>query len=130
MIALPLFVANMIYWGFFLTEVFHRYPSQGTAGKPGWLQNVSVSFTVVRSIEVTLIYLATAAFAYAVKKSGKLKPTACTIYALFCILGILLNLLPGNLPEPLATANYVSYIPAITLLMPYLMAVNLLRNAK
>ena len=129
LIALPLFVANMIYWGFFLTEVFIKYPGQRTLGKPGWIQTVSVSFTVVRLIEVTLLYLGTAAFAYAIKKSGKLNPTACKIYALFCILGIILNLLPGNLPEPLATANYVSYIPAITLLIPYLMAVNLLKNA-
>ncbi|WP_285545517.1 hypothetical protein [Dyadobacter frigoris] len=128
LVALPLFVANMIYWGFFITDVFTKYPNQGTAGKPAWLQTVSSCFTVVRLIEVSLIYLVTAAFAYAIKSSGKLNPTACRIYTLFSILGIILNILPNNLPEPLTTANYVSYIPAITLLMPYLMAVNLLKN--
>ncbi|MGV3704736.1 MAG: hypothetical protein ACO1NU_05095 [Arcticibacter sp.] len=45
-------------------------------------------------------------------------PTASNSYTL-------LNLLPGSMTGPLAIANYLSYIPAFTLLMPYLIAVNL-----
>lgn len=130
LIALPLFIANMVYWGFFITAVFIKYPGPGPTSRPAWLQTVSDCFTIVRMIEVTFIYLCTAAFAYAIQGSGKLSPTSCKIYVLFCFLGIILNILPNNLPEPLATANYVSYIPAITLLMPYLMAVNLAKKLK
>lgn len=130
LIALPLFVANMAYWGFFLTNVFVKYSQAGAPVKPSWLQTVSEVFMVVRMIEVTLIYLGTAAFAYSISESGRLTHYRFVIYLFFCVLGAILNMLPANMPEPLATANYVSYIPAITLLMPYLMAVNLLYISK
>ncbi|QRR00808.1 hypothetical protein [Dyadobacter sandarakinus] len=118
-IALPLFIANMIYWGFFLTNVFVKYSQPGAPAKPDWLQTVSTAFTAVRMIEVTLIYLVTAVFAYALSRAGHLSRLASSVYIFFCYLGALLNLLPANLAAPLAIANYVSYIPAITLLMPY-----------
>lgn len=127
--ALPLFIANMIYWGFFLTNVFVKYAQPGAPAKPDWLQTVSTAFTVVRMVEVTLIYCGTAVFAYALSRSGHLSRLASAIYIFFCCLGAVLNLLPANLPAPLAIANYVSYIPAITLLMPYLIGVNLLNKA-
>ncbi|TLU99514.1 hypothetical protein [Dyadobacter luticola] len=129
-IALPLFIANMIYWGFFLTNVFVKYSQPGAPAEPDWLQTLSTAFTVVRMAEVTLIYLGTAMFAYALSRSGHLSRLASSIYIFFCCLGALLNLLPANLPAPLVIANYVSYIPAITLLMPYVIGVNLLRKTK
>lgn len=130
LIALPLFIANMVYWGFFLTNVFIKYTQPGAPGKPEWLQIVSGIFTVVRMIEVTLIYLGTAAFAYALGLSGSLNRLACVIYISICLLCAILNLLPAGSSEPFATANYVSYIPAITLLIPYLIGVNLLHRSK
>lgn len=129
LIALPLFIANMIYWGFFLTNVFVEYTQPGAPAKPEWLQTVSRVFTVVRMIEVSLIYLGTATFTYVLGVSGRINRLACSIYIFFCFLGAILNLLPAGLAEPFATANYVSYIPAITLLMPYLIGVNLLQRA-
>lgn len=130
LIALPLFIANMVYWGFFLTNVFVRYSQPGAPAKPDWLQTVSSAFTVVRMIEVTLIYCGTAVFAYALSRSGHLSQLASSIYIFFCCLGAILNLLPAGLHAPLAIANYVSYIPAITLLMPYLIGVNFLNRDK
>ncbi len=130
LMALPLFIANMAYWGFFLTNVFVKYAQPGAPAKPNWLQTVSSAFTVVRMTEVTLIYLGTAVFAYALNRSGHLSRLASSIYIFFCCLGAILNLLPAGLPAPLAIASYVSYIPAITLLMPYLIGVNLLNKAK
>jgi hypothetical protein len=129
-IALPLFIANMVYWGFFLTNVFVKYSHPGAPARPDWLQTVSTVFTVVRMVEVTLIYCGTAVFAYALNRAGHLSRLASAIYIFFCCLGATLNLLPADLPTPLAIANYVSYIPAITLLMPYLIGVNLLNKAK
>ncbi|GGN03625.1 hypothetical protein GCM10010967_43010 [Dyadobacter beijingensis] len=129
-IALPLFIANMVYWGFFLTNVFVKYSQPGAPARPDWLQTVSTAFTAVRLIEVTLIYCGTAVFAYALSRSGHLSRLASRIYIFFCCLGAILNLLPASLPAPLAIANYVSYIPAITLLVPYLIGVNLLAKIK
>jgi hypothetical protein len=74
--ALPLFIANMIYWGFFLTNVFVKYSAPGAPAEPDWLQTVSSIFTAVRMIEVTLIYLGTAAFACALSRSGYLNRLA------------------------------------------------------
>ncbi|TLV02873.1 hypothetical protein [Dyadobacter luticola] len=129
-IALPLFITNMIYWGFFLTNVFVKYSQPGAPSKPDWLQTVSTAFTAVRMVEVTLIYLGTAVFAYALSRSGHLSRLASSVYIFFCCLCALLNLLPANLPAPLSIANYVSYIPAITLLMPYLIGVNFLSKVE
>jgi hypothetical protein len=127
--ALPLYLANMMYWGFFLTDVFIKYSRPDAPDKPPFIQTASDIFTTVRMIEVALVYLGTAAFAHALGRSGWLNRVASYVYIFFCFLGAILNLLPATLPEPLATASYVSYIPAITLLMPYLIAINLLKKS-
>lgn len=125
-IAIPLFVLNMSYWGYFLTTIFVKYNTIGGPTKPHWIGTLGEVFTIVRMIEVTLIYLATAAFAIALRLSGRFSKTGSRIYIFCCCLGASFNLVPGTLLGPLAIANYLSYIPAFTLLMPYLMALNLL----
>jgi hypothetical protein len=127
-IALPLFVLNMAYWGYFLTHVFSTYSLPGAAPKPEWLKTVAVIFTAIRMGEVSLIYIGTAAFALALRSINYLSKTGSFIYVLFSCLGALLNLLPGSVTGPLAIANYLSYIPAFTLLMPYIIAINIARK--
>jgi hypothetical protein len=126
-IALPLFVLNMAYWGYFQTHMFVASTLPG-AVKPAWLKPLSDVFTVIRMIEVALIYLATAAFALAFRRIGWLSKAGSRAYILLACLGAILNLLPETVAGPLAIANYLSYIPAFTLLMPYLIAVNLLHK--
>lgn len=127
-IAIPLFVLNMAYWGYFLTHTFIKYSIKGAGSKPAWMISLDEVFTVIRMTEVALIYFATAALSCALRLSGHLSKAGSFIYMLFSCLGALLNLLPGTLSGPLAVANYLSYIPAFTLLMPYLIAVNLLNK--
>ncbi|MFD0767276.1 hypothetical protein ACFQZI_20640 [Mucilaginibacter lutimaris] len=127
-VALPLFIANMAYWGYFLTHVFSTYSVPGAPAKPGWLKTVSEVFLVIRMIEVLLIYLSTAAFILALRIVNHLSKPSTYVYVFFCCLGAFLNLLPNSIKGPLAIANYLSYIPAFTLLMPYLLAVNLNRK--
>jgi hypothetical protein len=127
-IAIPLFVLNMAYWGYFLTSTFIKYAAKDAPAKPAWLTSLGEVFTIIRMTEVALIYAATAALAYSLRLTGHLSKAGSFLYILFSCLGALLNLLPGNLPGPLAIANYLSYIPAFTLLMPYLIAVNLLNK--
>lgn len=125
-IAMPLFILNMAYWGYFLTNAFIRYPAEGTTVKPAWYIPLAEIFTIIRMTEVALIYLATATLCYALRLTGDLSKAGSFLYIFFSCLGALLNLLPGTLSGPLAIANYLSYIPAFTLLMPYMIAINLL----
>ena len=119
LVALPLFVMNMAYWGFYLTQVFV------SGHRPEWHKTLGAIFTGVRMTEVALIYLATAAMARALSLAGRLSKTSALIYiGLACVLAVL-NFLPSSVSGLLAILNYLSYIPAFTLLMPYLIAVNL-----
>jgi hypothetical protein len=129
-IALPLFVLNMAYWGYFLTHIFVAYSLPDAPAKPAWLKQLSDLFTLIRMIEVCLIYLSTAAFALALRYDDRLSKTSSSLYVLFACLAAVFNLLPPSVTGLLAIANYLSYIPAFTLLMPYLIAVNLLWKGK
>jgi hypothetical protein len=80
-------------------------------------------------IVAALAYVATAAFAAALKKTGWFKPIACNIYILLSLLFFLLDVLPPSFPEPFATLNLIVSIPAIPFLMPYFIGVNLLKQA-
>lgn len=125
-IAIPLFVLNMAYWGYFLTNVFITYSVPDAPAKPAWIKSLDEAFIIIRMIEVAFIYLATAALSVALKLNQQLSKTAMILYVIFACLGAVLNILPGTITGPLAIASYLSYIPAFTMLMPYLIAVNLL----
>jgi len=102
------------------------YSIAGAPAKPVWMKSLDEAFTIIRMVEVALIYLATAALSIALRLSKHLSKVGSLLYVIFSCLGALLNILPCSMTGPLAIANYLSYIPAFTLLMPYLMAVNLL----
>lgn len=119
LVALPLFVMNMAYWGFYLTQVFV------SGHRPEWHKTLGVIATGVRMTEVALIYLATAALARALLLAERLSNTSALIYIGFSFMLAVLNFLPSSASGLLAILNYLSYIPAFTLLIPYLIAVNL-----
>jgi hypothetical protein len=127
-IAWPLFILNMAYWGYFQTHVFITYGLQGAVEKPAWLKSLADGFTLLRMAEVALIYLATAVLALALKHNDLLSKSASRVYVVLACLAAVLNLLPGSINGPLAIANYLSYVPAFTLLMPYIIALNLVRK--
>lgn len=128
-IALPLFILNMAYWGYFLTNVFITYSIPGAPAKPVWMKSLDEAFTIIRMVEVAFIYLATAALAIALRLNNQLSKTVSLIYVIFAFLGAVLNTLPGTITGPLAIASYLSYIPAFTMLMPYLIGINLLAKS-
>lgn len=128
-IALPLFILNMAYWGYFVTNVFVTYSVEGAPAKPSWLKSIATAFTIIRMVEVALIYFATAALSTALRLAKQLSKAGSLLYVIFACLGAVLNMLPDTLSGPLAIANYLSYIPAFTLLMPYLIAINLLAKS-
>lgn len=127
-IALPLFIANMAYWGYFLTHIFSTYFLPGAPARPEWIKTVADVFLGIRMTEVLLIYLSTVALTLALRIVNYISKPSSYIYAFLCCSGAFLNLLPTSVSGPLAIANYLSYIPAFTLLIPYLIAVNLARK--
>jgi hypothetical protein len=129
MIAIPLYIINMTYWGAFLVESFRIFVASGAAKRPDWYFPLREQFGLISTIEVGLFYLATIAFAASLKRTGIFRPGACNIYIIISLLGFLLDLMPPSSPEPLATIGYLVAIPAFPFIMPYLMAINLLRSS-
>ena len=126
LLAMPLFILNMTYWGSFLTESFRIFVASGAAKRPDWYLPLRAQFALISGVEVGLTYLATAAFAVSLKTTRWFKPLACQLYILFSLLGFLLSVLPDLSFTPLTVGSYLVSIPAFPFIMPYLMAINLL----
>jgi len=124
-ISIPLYVINMLYWGFFLTEAFKGFTT-GTA-RPDWYVVIRQFFFWVDSVQLCLFYIVTALFAIALKKSNIFKPRPCNIYIIISLLAAVCSLLPGNLPTPFDVVGYIVAQPAIGFIMPYLMGLNIIR---
>jgi len=126
-IAIPLFIINMIWWGYYLTELFRIVVASGSEKNPEWSLPVRMEFKVISIVEVALTYLATAAFAASLKASGWFTKTASRIYIILSLIGFLIVVLPFS-TEPFATAGFIVSIPAIPFLMPYFMGINFLKR--
>lgn len=126
MIAIPLFILNMVFWGYYLTDAFRVFGGTKPGKRPDWYIPITSLFYVISVIEVTLIYLSTALFATSFKTLKLFSLMSCNTYIVFCIIGIVLVMLPPSLPQPFGTLGYLVAIPAIPFIMPYLMGINLL----
>ena len=127
MIAIPLFIINMIYWGTYLVELFKIVVASGSEKMPEWFSPTNKIFGLISLVEVALTYLATAAFAASLRAAGWLSKTSCSIYVAISFLGFLIMAL--SFIKPLETVSNIASIPAIPFLMPYFMGINLLRRA-
>lgn len=127
-IAIPLFIINMIFWGFFLTESFRILVTPGSEKMPEWFMPIRKQFGLISVVEVALTYLATAAFAEALKLAGLFNKTACRVYTIISLFAFLIILLSSFCPEPFITVGFAVSIPAIPFIMPYLIGINLLRR--
>lgn len=127
-IAIPLYIINMIFWGFFLTASFRIVVSSAMEKMPEWFVPVRQEFGLISVVEVALTYLATAAFAASLRRAGWLGQTASRIYIVLSLLAFVIIMLSAFCPEPFITAGFAVSIPAIPFFMPYFMAINLLRR--
>ncbi|GAA4329181.1 hypothetical protein GCM10023149_33680 [Mucilaginibacter gynuensis] len=59
-IAIPLFILNMIFWGYYLTDAFKIFVTLPQGKRPDWYPPVKTLFYLISVIEVVLIYFATA----------------------------------------------------------------------
>jgi hypothetical protein len=128
-IAIPLFLMDMTFLGFYVDKLYSIMAASGLEKTPEWGLPIANQFRFIPIIVVSLTYMATAAFAASLKAAGWFRPTACNIYIVISLLGFLLNVLPPSVPEPLATVSFIATIPAIPFLMPYLIGINLLKRA-
>lgn len=128
-IAIPLFILDMLFWGFSLTESFKILVSANTEKLPEWFKPLSVLFGMISLVEVALTYLAITFFAISMNRVGWLGKTSSNVYILISLFAFILIVLSAFLPEPFVTAGFAVSIPAIPFLMPYFMGINLLRRA-
>lgn len=128
LIAIPLFIVNMLYWGFYLTELFKIQANADTTNFPEWFLPTKQLFGLVSVTEVALTYFATFAIVLAMRKVGWLSKTSSFFYILFSSLAFIIIILAAFLTETFKIGFAVS-IPAFPFLMPYFIGVNLLRQA-
>lgn len=121
MIAIPLFIFNMIFWSAYLPELFKIMVTSGLEKKPEWYLPVREEFILLALVEVTITFLAIAAFAAALRDAGWFSKIASRIYIIISLLGIL-SVVVFGFSSPLI-------IPAIPFLMPYYIGINLLKRA-
>lgn len=128
LIAIPLFLINMLYWGFYLTELFKFQSSANSSNFPDWFQPVRQLFRLVSVTEVALTYLATFLIALAMRKAGWLSKTSAAVYFLFSILAFVIVILSAFFTETFKIPGFAVSIPALPFLLPYFIGVNLLRD--
>ena len=128
LIATPLFIVDMLYWGFYVTELFKIQANAHTTKFPEWSLPTIQLFGLVSVTEVALTYFATFAIVLAMRKVGWLSKTSSFFYILFSSLAFIIIILAGFFTETFKIGFAVA-IPAIPFLMPYFIGVNLLRQA-
>lgn len=126
LLAIPLFILDMLFWGFTLTEVFKAVVSTSAESLPQWSNPLRELFGMVSVVEVGLTYLGITFFAISMNQVGFLSKSSSTIYVLISLFAFIIIVLSAFLPEPFVTAGFAVSIPAIPFLMPYYMGVSLL----
>ena len=131
LIAIPLFIINMLYWGFYLSEFFKIQPAviitNFPTNFPEWFLPTNQLFGLISVTEVALTYFATFAIVLAMKKVGWLSNTSSFFYILFSLLAFAVIILAAFFTETFK-AGFAVAIPAFPFLMPYFIGVNLLRK--
>lgn len=127
-LAVPVFLINMTFWGFYLTKVYQTMVTMHVDKIPDWVVPLRSQFYYINIVVCALFYLGTAAFIVAMRRTGLCRKKASVIYILLCSLFFLLDVLPPTLPEPFATLNFIVSIPAIPFYFPYFIGINILRK--
>jgi hypothetical protein len=127
-LAVPLFSVNMLYWGFYLTELFKNLSTQNITVYPDWFLPIRKLFGLISVVEVALTYFATFAIAIALARTGRLGRVSSLFYVLFSSIAFVIIVLSVFFDDTLKIPGFVVSIPAIPFLMPYFIGVNLLQK--
>jgi hypothetical protein len=128
LLAIPLFIINMLYWGFYLTELFNFQTRLNMTTLPDWAQPIRRLFGLISVAEVALTYSATFLLVLAMKKTGWLSKTSSAVYFLFSLLAFTIIVLSVFFTETFKIPGFAVSIPAFPFLLPYFLGVNLLRD--
>jgi hypothetical protein len=128
LLAVPLFIGVMAFWGALFTDTAIIISKTNPPVSPEWLAPMRHTIDFITTIETCLFYFSTAMMALSMKKLNWLSVRACNIYFGISLFALAASLLPPSMPEPIVILNYVAGIPAVTMVMPYLMGLALLRH--
>ncbi len=128
LIAVPLFIINILYWGFYLTELFKFQTTADSTNFPDWFAPIKQLFGLISVVEVALTYFATFCIVIAMRKVGWLNKTSSFFYTLFSLLAFTIIILSAFFRETLKIPGFAVSIPAFPFLMPYIIGINLLRR--
>ena len=117
LIAIPLFIINMLYWGFYVTELFKTHTIVNRSDLPEWVLPTYQLFLLIATFLIVL----------AMRKLNWLSKTSGFFYILFSLLAFVLIILVGFFQETFQVGGTVA-IPAFPFVMPYLIGVNQLRQ--
>lgn len=127
-IAIPLFILDMLFWGFSLTELFNTLVATNTEKMPEWFRPLRQIFGMVSVVEVALTYMAIIFFSVSLNMTSLLSKTSKIIYVTLSLFAFIIIILSAFLPEPFVTAGFAVSIPAIPFFMPYYIGINLLKG--
>ncbi len=125
MIAVPLFVIEMAYWGNFALELFKLQLASPSGARPDWFRPIYQLFYVAGIAEVTLMYLATAAFAAGLKSISWLGKVTANSYIVISLIAAVLVA-----TSPLYFKGFFPLmIPAMPFILPLFIGIGLMRKA-
>jgi hypothetical protein len=130
LIAMPVFIVVMAFWGTVFTDTAIVVATTHPQTNPEWLAPWRHMIDFLSTVEVCLFYLGTAFLAIAMRKAKWFSLNATRVYFFVSLFAIAATLIPASAPEPLVILNYVAGIPAITMMMPYLMGLALLKRVE
>ena len=128
-IAIPIFLVNMTFWGFYLTRLYQSMVAGNMDKIPEWVIPLRTQFYYINIIVCGLIYLGSAAFIMALRRTALFSKLSCNVFLVIISLFFILDVLPPSLPDPFATLNFIVSIPAVPFYFPYFIGIKLLRRA-
>ena len=127
MIAIPLFLINMIFWAAYLPQVFKIVTTFGLEKSPQWHLPMRDVLNLLTPVEVAITYVAVAAFAAAIRIAGWFNKTSSLIYIAISFIAFMITVFPYSyrlLPIPF----FIVTIPAVPFVLAYFIGINLLRT--
>lgn len=128
-VATPLYVINMLYWGFYLPRAFASFDSSDINNRPAWYTAIRELFSWLGSFSTACFYLATALFALALLRSARPGKKTFITYIAISIVAAVFCFIPGSFPAPLNIIGYFVSVPAICFIIPYLIGISLVSGS-
>ncbi len=131
LIALPILIFNMSFWHSFAIETYKIKINSVSEKTPEWFIPAVNQVWILSMVEVSLTYLAIAAFVAALQSANWFRKTPSRIYIIISLLAIVCIMLYPLYPGSRVFSGFPYYpfmIPAIPFFLIYFIGINLLRK--